>query len=154
MGRIVTMSSGYRLAPHMAARLVGLLLVAVAGLVVLLTVVSAVFRWSPWVIIGSGVVAVVSAVAVASILLRVDVVRLDEDGYRVRLVRGAGVTSARWADVTEAVAASPRGIDCVVIRLRDGATTSIPVAALAADPTEFATDVRAHLRRGDGRTTS
>ena len=148
------MSSGYRLAPHMAARLVGLLLVAVAGLVVLLTVLSAVFRWSPLVIVGCGVVAVGSAVAVAAILLRVDVVRLDEDGYRVRLVRGAGVSAARWADVTEAVAASPRGIDCVVIRLRDGGTTTIPVDALAADRTEFATDVRAHLRRGEGRTTS
>jgi hypothetical protein len=140
------MSSGYRLAPHMAARLVGLLLVVVAGLVVLLTVVSAVLAWSPWVIVGSGAVSVVGAVVVASILLRVDVVSLDGEGYRVRLVRGAGVTSGRWADVTEAVAASPRGVDCLVIRLRDGRTTTIPVAALAADPSAFATDVRAHLR--------
>ncbi|MGH3347266.1 MAG: hypothetical protein ACRDO4_09805 [Nocardioides sp.] len=147
------MSSGYRLAPHMAARLVGLLLVAVAGLVVLLTVVSAVMQWSPWVIVGSGVVSVVAAVVVAAILLRVELVSLDGDGYRVRMVRGAGVTSGRWADVTEAVAANPRGIDCLVIRLRDGGTTTIPVAALAADPAAFVTDVRAHLRRGEGPTS-
>jgi hypothetical protein len=144
------MSSGYRLAPHMAARLVGLLLVVVAGVVVLLTVVSAVLRWSPWVIVGSGAALVVAAVAVAAVLLRVEVVSLDDEGYRVRLVRGAGVTSARWADVTEAVAASPRGIDCLVIRLRGGGTTTIPVTALAADRSAFATEVRAHLRRAHG----
>jgi hypothetical protein len=141
------MSSGYRLAPHLAARLVGLLMVGVAALVVLLTVVSAVFRWTPWVIIGSAVVAVVAAVVVATILLRVPVVQLDDEGYRVRLVRGAGVTAARWSQVADAVAASPRGIDCVVIRLRDGGATSIPVDALAAGRDEFAKDVRSHLRR-------
>lgn len=144
------MSSGYRLAPHMAARLVGLLLVVVAGLVVLLTVVSAVLRWSPWVIVGSGAGLVAVAVTVAAVLLRVEVVSLDDEGYRVRLVRGAGVTSARWADVTEAVAASPRGIDCLVIRLRDGGTTTIPVTALAADRSVFATEVRGYLRRAEG----
>jgi len=147
------MSSGYRLAPHMAARLVGLLLVVVAGLVVLLTVVSAVLRWSPWVIVGSGAGLVAVAVAVAAVLLRVDVVSLDDEGYRVRLIRGAGVTSARWADVTEAVAASPRGIDCLVIRLRDGGTTTIPVTALAADRSVFATEVRGYLRRAEGLTS-
>ena len=147
------MSSGYRLAPHMAARLVGLLLVAVAGLVVLLTIVSAALGWSPSVIVGSGAALVVVAVVVAAILLRVEVVRLHDDGYRVRLVRGAGVTSARWVDVTEAVAASPRGIDCVVIRLRDGGTTTIPATALAADRSAFATDVRAFLRRSEGLTS-
>ena len=144
------MSSGYRLAPHMAARLVGLLLVAVAGLVVLLTIVSAALGWSPSVIVGSGAALVVVAVVVAAILLRVKVVSLDDDGYRVRLVRGAGVTSARWADVTEVVAASPRGIDCLVIRLRDGGTTTIPVTALAADRSVFATEVRGYLRRAVG----
>jgi hypothetical protein len=90
------------------------------------------------------------AVAVAAVLLRVEVVSLHDEGYRVRLVRGAGVTSARWADVTEAVAASPRGIDCLVIRLRDGGTTTIPVTALAADRSVFATEVRGYLRRAEG----
>ncbi len=144
------MSSGYRLAPQLAARLVGLLMVGVAVLVVLLTVVSAVFRWTPWVIVGSAVVAVVAAVVVATTLLRVPVVQLDDDGYRVRLVRGAGVTAARWAEVADAVAASPRGIDCVVIRLQGGGTTTIPVDALAADRDEFAKDVQSHLRRSHG----
>ncbi len=148
------MSSGYRLAPHLAARLVGLLLVGVAVLVVLLTVVSAVLRWTPWVIVGSAVVAVVAAVVIATILLRIPVVSLDDEGYRVRLVRGAGVTSARWGDVADVVAASPRDIDCVVIRLHGGGTTTIPVEALAADRDEFAKDVRSHLRRAHGSGAS
>ena len=69
---------------------------------------------------------------------RAYVVRLDDDGYRVRLVRGAGVSAARWTDVEDAGrpptrAASP----CVVLRLRDGRTTTIPVGALAGDREEF-----------------
>ncbi len=35
------------------------------------------------------------------------VVHLDESGYRVALVRGAGVKEARWSDVEDAVTASP-----------------------------------------------
>ncbi len=82
---------------------------------------------------------------------RVTVVHLDETGYRVAMVRGAGVKEARWSDVEDAVTASPAGFPCVVIRLRDGGTTTIPVQALAADPDDFARDVRDRLRAG--RTT-
>jgi hypothetical protein len=78
------------------------------------------------------------------------VVELDEEGYRVRMIRGAGVRAARWRDVEDAVAASPRGVDCVVLRLRDGRTTSIPVAAVDASREDFVEDLRAHLRRGQG----
>jgi malic enzyme len=144
------MSSGYRLAPPLAARLVGSLLVSVAGLILVLTVVSAVLRWSPWVVVGAGAGAVALVVVAALVVRRTDVVSLDDDGYRVRLVRGAGVTSARWADATDALTASPAGIDCLVIRLRDGGTTTIPVSALAADRDAFAADVRDHLRRAEG----
>jgi len=144
------MSSGYRLAPPLVARLVGSLLVSVAGLILVLTVLSAVLRWSPWVVVGAGAGAVALVVVAALVVRRTDVVSLDDDGYRVRLVRGAGVTSARWADATDAVTASPGGIDCLVIRLRDGGATTIPVSALAADRDAFATDVRDHLRRAEG----
>jgi hypothetical protein len=144
------MSSGYRLASPLAARLVGSLLVGVAALVLVLTVVAAVLRWPPMVIVGVGAGTVVLVVAAALAVRRIEVVRLDEDGYRVRLVRGAGVTSARWADVTDAVTASPGGIDCLVIRLQDGGTTTIPVSALDADREAFAADVRDHLRRAEG----
>jgi len=64
------------------------------------------------------------------------------------------VTAAGWGDVADVVAASPRGIDCVVIRLRGGDTTTIPVDALAADRDAFAKDVRSHLRRAHGSGAS
>ena len=102
------MSSGYRLAPPLAARLVGSLLVAVAALVLVLTVVTAVLRWSPWVVVGVGAGAVALVAVAAFAVRRIDVVSLDDDGYRVRLVRGAGVTSARWADATDARHRQPR----------------------------------------------
>jgi hypothetical protein len=38
----------------------------------------------------------------------------------------------------------------VVLHLRDGRTTTIPVAALAADREEFVRDLQAHLQRGHG----
>jgi hypothetical protein len=78
------------------------------------------------------------------------VVHLDDEGYRVRLVRGAGVTKASWTDVEEVQAASTRGIDCLVLRLRDGRSTTIPVTAVAADRDDFARDVRDRVRRGEG----
>jgi hypothetical protein len=144
------MSSGYRLAPPLAARLVGSLLVAVAALVLVLTVVTAVLRWSPSVLVGIGAGTVVLVAVAAFAVRRIEVVSLDDEGYRVRLVRGAGVTSARWSDAADAVTASPGGVDCLVIRLRDGRATTIPVSALAADRDVFAADVRDHLRRAEG----
>ena len=38
---------------------------------------------------------------------RLAIVHLGAEGYRVRLVRGAGVRAAAWTDVAEAVTASP-----------------------------------------------
>ena len=79
------------------------------------------------------------------------VVRLDATGYRVSMVRGAGVKEGRWSEVEDAVTAAVRGFPCVVIRLRDGRTTTIPVQALAADPDDFARDVQERLRVGGRR---
>ncbi len=73
------------------------------------------------------------------------VVRLDRLGYEVRLVRGAGVKRARWADVAEASTADVRGVPCVVLSLRDGRTTTVPVGVLAGDRDEFVTRVRTLL---------
>jgi hypothetical protein len=145
------MSSDYRLAPALGARLLGSALVGLAALVFVVTVVVALLDLS------AVFVAVVAALGLAAVLVaghlltrRAYVVRLGEDGYQVRMVRGAGVKAARWTEVEDAVAASPRGVDCVVLRLRDGRTTTIPVQVLAADPEEFARDVRTHLERGLG----
>lgn len=145
------MSSDYRLAPALGARLLGSALVGLAVLVFVVTLVVALLGLS------AVFVAVVAALGLAAVLVaghlltrHAYVVRLGEDGYQVRMVRGAGVRAARWTEVEDAVTASPRGVDCVVLRLRDGRTTTIPVQVLAADREEFARDVRAHLERGSG----
>lgn len=78
------------------------------------------------------------------------VVRLDAQGYQVRFVRGAGVHQARWKDVEDAVATTIAGERCVVLRLRDGRTTTVPVRVLATNPDQFVTDLQAHLNRGHG----
>jgi len=143
--------SDYRLAPALGARLVGTLLVLLALLLFVATALVAVLHLSLDIVV---VVAVVGLLAVFGLGLvltrRTVVVHLDDDGYRVRMIRGAGVPAASWADVEEVVAASPRGLDCLVLQLRDGRTTTIPVAAVAADKDDFARDVRARVQRGQG----
>ena len=62
-------------------------------------------------------------------------VRLDDEGYQVRFVRGAGVKQARWKDVEDVVATTVADERCVVLRLRDGRTTTIPVRPSRAAPT-------------------
>jgi hypothetical protein len=144
------MASDYRLSPALGARLVGLLTVGVALLVFVATGVVAVLDLHTLVLLPVAVVGVGLLLGVGAWLRSTPVVHLDDEGYRVRLVRGAGVRSARWKDVGEAVAASPRGIPCLVLRLTDGRSTTIPVQAVDADREEFARDVRDHLRRGEG----
>lgn len=144
------MSSSYRLAPALAARLLGGLLVATALVVLVLTVLTAALGWSPRVLLVTALVAGVGLGVGAWTLRRVEVVRLDEHGYRVRLVRGAGVSRGTWREVEDAVTADVRGIACVVLRRKDGSTTSIPVAALGPERDRFVADLREHLRRAEG----
>ena len=145
------MSSDYRLAPALGARLLGSLLLALALVVFATTVMVALLGWSPVVVIVVAALGVVSVLVAGHVLTRrTYVVRLDEVGYQVRLVRGAGVKAARWRDVQDAVTASPRGIPVLVLQLRDGRSTTIPVQALAADREEFVRDVRAHLEADRG----
>jgi hypothetical protein len=80
------------------------------------------------------------------LLRRAWVVRLSPAGYAVRLLQGVGVTGAPWSEVSEAVAATPEGQACLVMRLRDGRTTIVPMAALAGDREAFAREVRRRLR--------
>lgn len=143
--------SDYRPSPALAARLMGSLLVVLALVLFGGTALVALLHLPPDLLVLVTVLGVVAVFGTGYALTRrVHVVHLDEEGYRVRLIRGAGVAEARWKDVEEVVAASPRGIDCLVLRLRGGGTTTIPVAAVAADREDFARDVREHARRGEG----
>jgi len=141
----------YRMNRALVARLVGLGVVVLAVVVFLATAVVALTDLPTAVLI---VILLLGAAVLAGtwwwLGSRAYVLRCDERGYRVRLIRGAGAPEAGWRDVQDAVAASPRGIPCVVLRLRDGRTTTIPVGALAVDREAFVEELRGHLQRGQG----
>ena len=143
--------SDYRLAPLLAARLVGGLLVLVAVLLLVVTVVVGSVGGSADLVMLVAVVGVVLVLVAGYVLgRRLTVVRLGPDGYRVRLGRGAGVPRAGWREVTEAVTATRGDVPVVVIRLRDGRSTTIPVQVLAADREDFVRDLQQHLQDGQG----
>src|SRR6478735_8470168 len=96
-------ASDYRFAPAVSARIVGALLVVLALLLAVVTLVVAVAGLPFLVLLVAAVLGVAGVFAAGHLLTRrVPVVRLDAAGYRVRLVRGAGVTAAAWIDVQEA----------------------------------------------------
>ncbi len=85
------------------------------------------------------------------------VLRLDAEGYRVRLVRGSRVRAAAWGDVREVLTTTTAGHPMLVLRLADrpggggGAReTVVPVEVLAGDREELVREVR---RRLQGRRT-
>ena len=142
-------TSDYRLSPLLAARLLGVSLVLWGLLVFLATAVVVLFS-APVAILTVAVVLCVVGVFTTGWFLtrRTYVVRLTDEGYRVRFVRGAGVTHARWVDVEDAVTAVVADARCVVLRLRDGRSTTVPVDVLAGSADDFVWAVRDHL---DGR---
>ena len=138
----------YRLAPPVMARFVGAYLVVLAVVLLVVTALVAALDLNAdllVLVLGVGLLGLIGL----SWWLRsgLVVVRLTEAGYRVRGIRAAGATEARWSEVEDAVAAAPSGVDCVVLRLRDGRSTTIPVLLVAGDKDDFARDVRAHLQR-------
>jgi hypothetical protein len=144
------MSSDYRLAPAFGARLVGVLVIAAAILMFLATGVVAVLDLHTLVLVPVALLVLAGIFAVGALVRGSVVVHLDNVGYRVRLIRGAGVKQASWADVVEVATSQPRGVRCLVLSLRDGGTTTIPVDAVAGDREAFVRDVRDHLTRGKG----
>lgn len=150
-GMAAPQPSDYRLSPALNARLVGLLLVVLALLLFATTAAVAVFNLSPDLLILLAVLGLATVFGLGYLLTRrAYVVRLDESGYRVRMIRGVGVSAATWKEVAEAATGTPRDLPAVVLRLHDGRTTTIPMAALAADREEFVRDLQAHLQRGQG----
>ena len=142
------MSSDYRLSPALTARVVGLLTVGLAVLVLLATGAVALLDLPAVALVPVALVGLGVVVGAAVVLRRTPAVRLDDAGYRVRLVRGAGATQARWSEVAEVAATVYAGTPCVVLRLTDGRTTTIPAGALDADREDFVRDLATHLPRG------
>ena len=130
-------TSDYRLSPLLAARMLGAVL-ALLGLLVFLATAVVVLVSAPVLVLSVAVVAcVVGVFAAGWFLRRTYVVRLDEVGYHVRFVRGAGVKRASWTDVEDALTTTVAGAPCVVLRLRDGRSTTIPVGVLEGDPDDL-----------------
>ena len=144
------MTSDYRLSRALLARLTGSALVALALLVLLATLVVAAAGLPVVVVPAVGLVGVAALGAAAYWLSRLAVVRLEEGGYRVRLVRGVGVAQARWVAVEGAATSYAADQPLVELRLRDGRRTLIPVRALEADREEFVRDLQRHLQQGHG----
>ena len=141
----------YRLAPAVIVRFVGLALV---GLALLLFVGTAVVALTG---LSGDLMVLVVLVGVAGCLTlgwwlraRAWVLRCTDEGYRVGLVRGAGVTEARWSAVEDAVTTVRHDVACVELRLRDGRTTTIPVGVLAVDREQFVRELQGRLQRGHG----
>jgi hypothetical protein len=129
----------------------GALLAVVGGSVFLVALLVAFAVVPPVVLTVTVVLGLVAVITVAVWLSRFGtIVRFDTDGYQVRALRGAGVRSARWVDVEDSVAAARRGQDCIVLRLRDGRSTTVPVGVLATTPEEFVDDLRSRLNHGRG----
>ncbi|WP_234412463.1 hypothetical protein [Nocardioides sediminis] len=145
------MPSDYRLAPAVTARLLGGVLVLIALMVFAATAAVAFLDLHTAVLLVPALLAIVVLVVATVVLGRRGwVVRLSDEGYRVQWVRGVGVPAARWKDVEDAVTTTSAGSPCVVLRLRNGGTTTIPVDLLAGDREAFVRDLQQHLQDGQG----
>lgn len=143
------MQSDYRLAPAIAVRLMGLVLVAAAVLVLLGTIVVLVLDAGAWLLAVPVVGALLLFVAGAVTWSRRGwVFRATDQGYRVQWVRGVGTPAARWGDVEDAITTTIGGAPVVQLRLRDGKATTIPVGMLAVDREDFVRALQRHLRDG------
>ncbi len=145
------MSSRYHFRRALVLRFMGAALVMLGLALLGLSAVVLVLDL-PLAILTVALLAVVALVVGGGwVLVRLaPLVRLDDVGYRVRLLRGAGVNQARWRDVEDVITARVAGQDCVVLRLRNGGTTTIPVAVLDGGRDRLVADLRGHLDRAHG----
>ncbi len=143
--------SEFRLAPLLVARLVGTYVVGLALLMFAATALVAVADWPGDLLAALLGVGLIGMFGLGWWLRsRAYVVRFEVDGYRIGLVRGAGVRRASWAEVTDAGATAPGGAPCLELRLRDGGSTVVPMGALAVDREVFVRELRGRLQRGHG----
>lgn len=141
----------YGLSPQLRARLMGTVLVAIGAVLVLMTVLVMVLGLSKDILSGVIILAVIGVFTLGFLLVRRwYVVRLDAVGYQVRFIRGAGTKAARWSDVEDLQTTTVANAPCVILRLRDGRTTTVPVELLAGDREVFVKDLQGHLDRGHG----
>lgn len=142
----------YVLSPILRARFMGLFLAAAGVLLLGSTILLSVLDGPMDVVVVLAVLVVIAIFTLGSAMTRRwFVVRFDETGYQVRFIRGAGVRTARWTDVADLQTTTVLGNDCVVIGLRDGSRTTIPVTAIEGDQELFVDELRRRLGSGPGR---
>jgi hypothetical protein len=141
----------FALAPALRLRLLGTGLVAI-GVVVAIGVLLTWLTGLPGEFVSGLVVLAAIGVIVLGLLVGVRhwVLRLDETGYQVRVLRTAQARSARWTDVLDLQASTVSGARCVVLRLRDGRTTALPVDAIEGGPAALTEALTGYLDRGHG----
>lgn len=141
----------YALAPTFVARFVGLALVLVAVTMFAGTAIVAALDLPADLLVGL-LLACLLGVGILAWWLRTRawVLACDAEGYTVRLVRGAGVARARWTDVEDASTAVRHDVACLVLRLRDGGSTTIPVGVLAVDKEAFVRELQQRLQTARG----
>ncbi len=124
-------ASEYGVSPALTARLLGVAL-GVVGLVVLVATAIVIATSAAALIVALTAMAGVLLMSIAAWWLtrRAVVIRLDDQGYRIRYVRGAGEVSSRWADVVDAALTPVAQTSCLVIRLRNGRTTTLPLEVI------------------------
>lgn len=141
-------SYDFRLAPAARVRMMGAGLIAIGLVLVVATLVIAIANLSAVILSVLVVIVVVSVFALGYVLNRRSrVLHLDRTGYRVGVVRGAGTGSARWTDVLDLQTSTVAGARCMVIRLRNGGTTTIPVDVVEGDSEELVRTVAGFLDR-------
>ncbi|MCZ4497822.1 MAG: hypothetical protein JWQ74_375 [Marmoricola sp.] len=142
----------FGLAPQLRARLMGSFLAVIGIALLVVTIVVFAFDLPGDVISGLVILTVVGVFTLGFLLAgRWYVVRLDDVGYQVRFVRGAGLANGRWLDVEDLATSIVHGEHCVVLRLRDGRTTTIPVNLIEGDREEFVRELRRRLSDAHGR---
>lgn len=130
----------------------GAFLVLVGALVFTTAVVVGVLRLPMDVLSVVVILSLVAVITIGFLTTRIAVlVRLDDLGYQVRYLRGAGVKKARWSDVDDVVTGFASDQPVVVIRLADGRTTTVPVNLLAGSSEDFARDIAEHAERAHRR---
>jgi hypothetical protein len=143
--------STYALAPALRARIMGLSLVAIGLLLAGSALLVVALDWSLDLLVVLVALVLVAIFVLGHLLVRRwYVVRMDDVGYRVRFVRGAGVAQARWVDVADVKAADVAGSRCIVLNLRDGRSTTIPVDAIEGGSTRIGDELRRRLNKGHG----
>jgi len=141
----------FALAPALRLRLLGSGLVAIGLVVALGVLVTWVTDLPTAFVSGLVVLGAIGAVALGLLVgVRHWVLRLDDTGYRVRVLRTAEARSARWTDVLDLQTGTVSGTSCLVLRLRDGRTTALPVDAIEGDPVALTEALTTHLDRGHG----